>query len=225
VHYRHTVVRAIPWPSPLSAPELDAKWVRLSVRVGADPRAAASLWRAIDHAYTEPWRQYHTMEHLGEAFALLDVLVDGEPSPALELAVWAHDMVYDPTRRDNEVASARWARVALAQLGVDPGCTDQVATLVLTTFGHDPRVDDGDARLLSDVDLAILAAPAARYARYVTDVRAEYAHLDDDAWRRGRTQVIGDFLSRTRLFHHPRLRHWDDPARRNLYAELDQLCG
>lgn len=197
----------------------------MGVRVDADPRAAASLWHALDHAYTEPWRHYHTMEHLGEAFALLDVLVDGEPSPALELALWTHDVVYDPERRDNEVASARWARVALAQLDIDPACTDQVGTLVLTTFDHDPLLEDADARLLSDVDLAILAAPTARYARYVADVRAEYAHLDDDAWRRGRMQVISDFLSRQRFFHHPRLRHWDDTARRNLFAELDGLCG
>jgi len=49
--------------------------------------------------------------------------------------------------------------------------------------------------VLVDADLWILAAPADRYDRYVEDVRAEYAHVTDNAWVIGRSAVLDLFLA------------------------------
>ena len=95
--------------------------------------------------------------------------------------------------------------------------------LILTTSAHQPDAADDEALLLSDVDLAILGAPPARYARYASAVRAEYSHVDDAGWRRGRGEVLTTFLDRPVLFHHPRLDGWDARARRNLSGELARL--
>ena len=63
----------------------------------------------------EPHRHYHDRRHLSEVLAALP---DDAPR-AVRLAAWYHDAVYDPTRDDNEEASARLAREQLHALVSD----------------------------------------------------------------------------------------------------------
>ena len=62
--------------------------------------------------YTEPGRFYHTLKHTE---AMLDALDRrGVLTYPLALAVWGHDLIYDPARGDNEARSASgWQRRAL----------------------------------------------------------------------------------------------------------------
>ena len=53
-----------------------------------------------------------------------------------------------------------------------------------------PGVEPDAAAVVIDADLSILAAEPARYSAYVAGVRAEYGHVDDAAWRRGRADVL-----------------------------------
>ncbi len=177
--------------------------------------------------YEEPHRRYHTVEHLREVLAAFDGLADLAADPvAVELAVWFHDTVYDPTAFGgwNESASAELAAEALTELGVDAGRVAEVARLVELTADHAVEPGDVNGAVLADADLTIFSAPPDRYARYATDVRAEYAHVDDDAWRRGRLAVLDAFLSRPRLYLTDRAHSMcDTAARRNLAAELVAL--
>ena len=66
---------------------------------------------------------------------------------------------------------------------------EEVVRLVLLTAGHEVEPGDRNGAVLVDADLSILGAPPERYARYAADVRAEYAHVDDDG-------VAGRTLSR-----------------------------
>ena len=171
--------------------------------------------------YAEPHRRYHTTEHLDEVLAAVHELGDlADDLRAVELAALFHDAVYDPAAAPgaNERASADLA----AALTGD----DEVVRLVLLTAGHEVEAGDRNGAVLVDADLSILGAPADRYERYVGDVRAEYAHVDDDAWRAGRSAVLRGFLDRPRLFvtdpYHDRL---DAAAQRNLAGELAALGG
>ena len=69
----------------------------------------------------------------------------------------------------------------------------------MVTAAHDPT--SPDEAVLCDADLAVLAADPATYTAYATGVRAEYAHVDDAAWRAGRAAVLRAFLDRPVLFH------------------------
>lgn len=176
-----------------------ASWQRLWSELGADP-VPAGLYNQLVAAYSEPQRHYHTLQHLRECLANLDAAAALARRPAeVELALWFHDAVYDPRRSDNEELSAEWAwRSILAA-----GCADEVAqrvqSLVLATKGHEAG-DDPDARLLLDIDLAILGAAPARYDEYARQVRAEYAHVPEDDFRAGRARILAGFLARPRLY-------------------------
>ena len=138
------------------------------------------------------------------------------------LAAWFHDAVYDG-ERDAEERSAVWAEDSLAGR-VEDDLVEEVARLVRLTETHTPEDDDTSGCLLSDADLAILAAPRERYDEYVAAVRAEFAHLDDATFAQGRAQVLVGLARKPALFHTTYARErWEAPARANLEAELARL--
>ena len=179
---------------------------------------ATDVRDALLAAYADPARGYHDTRHLTEVLDRLDELPGGFDRLAVTLAAWFHDGVYDG-RPGAEERSAQWAGTALT--GRDPGLVAEVARLVRLTETHRPADDDPNGCALSDADLAILAAPTARYAAYVAAVRAEYADVPDDAFRAGRTAILQDLLAKPHLFHTAYARtHWEAAARANVSAEL-----
>jgi predicted metal-dependent HD superfamily phosphohydrolase len=169
-------------------------------------------------------RGYHDTRHLTEVLDRIDELAGAGVEfdrEAVRLAAWFHDGVYDGEAGAEE-RSAQWALTALTGR---PGA-GEVARLVRLTEHHRPADHDADGSVLSDADLAILAAPAERYEEYVADVRREYAHVPDDLFAAGRAAVLRDLLAKATLFHTAYARlQWEPAARANVQAELADLAG
>ena len=176
--------------------------------------------------YAEPHRAYHDQQHLDEVLTALDLLADRAAPPAVLLAAYWHDAVYDPGRVDNEERSARLAAGALPRVGLAEPLGAEVARLVRLTAAHVPRPGDAPGALLCDADLAILAADEQRYADYAAGVRREYAHVDDASFAAGRRGVLRRLTERDWLFRTERGRvAWEAAARANVAAELSRLSG
>ena len=169
-------------------------------------------------------RGYHDTRHLAEVLDRVEELRGAGETfehDAVALAAWFHDGVYDG-QPGAEERSAQWA---LDALGPRP-IAAEVARLVRLTETHRPEDGDRNGCVLSDADLAILAAPAARYGEYVADVRHEYADVPDDLFAAGRAAVLRDLLTKPALFHTAHARaHWEAAARANVEAELSTLAG
>ncbi|KQY55485.1 MULTISPECIES: hypothetical protein [unclassified Nocardioides] len=164
-------------------------------------------------------RGYHDLLHLTEVLDRLDEL-GASDNVEVVLAAWFHDAVYDDSG-DNEERSAVLAEHELAGSGVDVA---EVARLVRLTERHRPEAGDHDGEVLCDADLAILAAPADRYADYVAGVRREYATVPEPDFRAGRAAVLRDLLAKPTLFHTAYARaHWEPAARANLSREISAL--
>lgn len=169
--------------------------------------------------WAEPHRHYHDVRHLAQCLTALNQL--GGADPVVELAVWFHDAVYEGAPGDDEEESARLAESALAGL-LPRADVAEVARLVRMTVSHDP--DDERGALLSDADLSILGQIPGRYHVYSRDVRLDYAHVDDDAWRIGRTDVLRGLSWLDPLYRTVRGRElWEERARANVAAELEAL--
>ena len=72
--------------------------------------------------------------------------------------------------------------------------------------------------------LSILGAPEATFDRYEAGVRAEYAHVPEQAFRAGRAAILERFLARDLLFLSPWGRaRFEDEARGNLRRSIAAL--
>mgnify|MGYP002177402036 CR=1 FL=1 len=63
-------------------------------------------WATLVENYTKWYRYYHTLAHIAAMIKVGDTL-PVERREVFELAVWFHDIVYIPERKDNEQASIK----------------------------------------------------------------------------------------------------------------------
>ena len=203
--------------------DLLAAWTALIARHTRDPDAVETGC-ALLAAWSQPHRRYHSVAHLRDVLANVEELADcAEDADAVRLAAWYHDSVYNGLP-DDEERSAQLAESDLSRLGVDPQFVDEVARLVRMTVTHDPVAGDRNGEVLSDADLAALAVPCERYRHNTAAIRAEYAHIPDEVFRKGRTQVLVGLLEGPGVFRTPLGRQrWEEAAQRNLRAELAAL--
>jgi predicted metal-dependent HD superfamily phosphohydrolase len=198
-----------------------ASWRRLWGELGAGT-INGGLLNQLLAAYSEPHRRYHTLQHLREGLAHFEAASMLARRPAeVELALWFHDAVYDPRRGDNEARSAQWARDSVLAAGCPADTADRVAALVQATAHHTQGSDDPDTQLLLDIDLSILGAAPARFDAYEQDVRAEYAHVDEAAFKAGRASFVRALLALPRLYATDAFHDALEPrARANLQRSL-----
>ena len=197
---------------------LALRWTELAPE---DPRTGEELAAR----WSEPHRVYHGIDHLRAVLDRLELLADGgEPvSRETRLAAWFHDAVHRGTSPDDEQASAELATELLGPV-TGTGTAEEVARLVRLTATHEPAEDDAAGRALCDADLGVLGGDAEEYGAYTEQVRAEYAHVPEADFRRGRAEILRRLLERPRIFHTATGRRlWEVPARANLAREIAAL--
>jgi predicted metal-dependent HD superfamily phosphohydrolase len=178
------------------------RWAALCTRLGA--AQAGVQFGAMQTAYAEPVRAYHTAQHIGECLVLLDSVASQVQSPdEIELAIWLHDVVYEPQAHDNEERSAQLALQWFADLPADS--KQSLTQRILATKGHAPTPHDSDCQALLDIDLAILASSPARFAEYGLQVRHEYSFVPEAVYALKRRQFMQHMAQRPQLYFHPSL--------------------
>jgi len=208
-------------------------WVTL---LGGEHARAAGL--DLLARYAEPHRRYHTVKHLREVLGIVaELSAEAEDADAVRLAAWFHDAVYTIGNSSgsssgnvdgvsNEEASARLAEQVLSELGLPATRIVETARLVRLTETHRSGPDDRNAAVLCDADLAILGASPERYREYAREVRQEYAEIPDEAFRRGRAEILRSLLEQRSLFRTAAARErYEDRARANLTAEIAALTS
>ena len=175
--------------------------------------------------YAEPWRAYHVLAHIEHCLREFDRMRRlAEDRDAVQAAIWFHDAVYVPGAPDNEEESAALADALLEAGGVELARRRRIAELILAT-SHQSPPGSPDARLLTDIDLAILGAPPVEYDAYAAAIRREFAALAEAEFAAGRAAFIRGALSRPRIYstdeYHECL---EAAARSNLVRELAALA-
>lgn len=203
--------------------ELEPRWRALWRRAGGNGDGQAQFVTLMAR-YAEPARSYHTLEHIADCLGELDrEQAAAERFDEAELALWFHDIVYDPRAGGNEARSAELATRLLGDTHLGADALARISGMILAT-DHVAPPPRGDAELVCDADLAILGASADRYARYVRQVSEEYAWVPAPIFRRERAAVLRRLLGRRWIYATPGFRErCEAAARRNLGAELAEL--
>ncbi|MBS3021563.1 hypothetical protein DJFAAGMI_04336 [Comamonas sp. PE63] len=199
----------------IAASLFQASWQRTWQALGLTP--PADLLPRLLEAWAEPQRHYHTQQHLAECLGQLDCVWEQAQRPGeVAVALWFHDAVYDIKASDNELRSADWAAQALQDSGAPEACCRRVHELIMATC-HTATPTQADARLLVDIDLAILGADPVRFAEYDRQVAAEYAWVPRLVYGFKRKQVLRGFLDQAFIYATPHFRQLlEAQARSNL---------
>ena len=211
----------------ISACEQD-RFERLCTRTGVDDSVAAQVWSVLCQRYSETHRHYHTLDHVCAMLSALDgvagsIDLDRGRFDLIEMAIWFHDIVYDPRSATNEADSAELFEKLVGEEMKDEDA-DVVQRLILAT---DPRNDRGDAKdeqILIDIDLLVLSADATGYQAYADAIRNEYAHVPEDAFATGRAEVLAGILKK-QIYATDHFADRENLARVNLEAEIRVLSG
>ncbi|MBP2159967.1 MULTISPECIES: hypothetical protein [Asticcacaulis] len=195
----------------MTAQELERVWDELAERLGLGPE----VWPRIVAAYSEPQRRYHTLDHIAAVVADFLPMQDRfDDTDAALLALFFHDIVYDPARSDNEERSAEAVRDLLTSETADRACAH-----ILATKKHEASTPD--AALVVDIDMAILAAPWQDYLRYAENVAREYLPVyGAEAYKAGRCEMFLKPVQNRRVFLTEVFAPREAAAQRNIRDEL-----
>ena len=190
----------------------------------APPTMADQFWLEIQMHYTESDRYYHNLEHLNNMITQLQqVRNEVKNWSILIISVAYHDVIYDPSRPDNEERSAALAAERLMQLEMSPSQIEKCQQQILATKHHQPG-DDPDLNFLIDADLSILGAEELSYTTYSTNIRNEYRHVPDHLYNAGRRKVLEHFLNRKHIYQTKYFRNkYESRARINISNELASM--
>lgn len=204
--------------------DLKYKWTKLCLEFTQNKALIEEVWEEIESAYNSTNRAYHTLDHLQSMFHLEQEFLPHLNQPDyFSFSIFFHDYVYDPTRADNELKSAEYAREKLQALKVPVVGIELCYEQILATKNHEPA-DISDAGFLLDIDLSILGAPSALYQKYTTEIRKEYAVYPDTQYLPGRKEVLIHFLNKPRIYHTEEMfARWEEKARANLKMEINHL--
>jgi predicted metal-dependent HD superfamily phosphohydrolase len=175
--------------------------------------------------YCEPHRLYHNIGHIGACLGQLDLALDHVADPmAVELALWFHDVIYDPHAPDNERQSAEYWRIH-ANGFVAPELVDKVHELILLTI-HDEEPAEPSGQYLVDIDLSGFGQDRSLFERDGDSIRREYPHLSDRRYYANLFRFLKPMLERPNVYRTAFFRErYEARARMNIQRELARIAA
>ncbi|NJO00865.1 MAG: adenylyltransferase/cytidyltransferase family protein [Bacteroidia bacterium] len=144
--------------------------------------------------WQEPHRHYHNEDHLQKLVSEIDQLmasgrVDDAQYKILLVAAYFHDVIYDPTRNDNEERSAE----LFIQLADSHPTTQLVKEIILDTQRHIPTSEL--SKTFIDLDMQVVSQSSFKQLLdWEKKIFKEYQHLDYTVYKAGRMHLLRQFI-------------------------------
>ncbi len=173
-------------------------------------------------------RDYHNFEHIAAMLKLSDkYAAQLQQKDIVDLAIFYHDVIYNPLRKDNEERSAKRSVRELTQLDFPKEKIERIKTYILATKTHDLQGldDESDLAYFLDFDLSVLGADWETYLIYSQNIRKEYAIYPDLMYNAGRVKVLRGFLNKPTIYFTNAFKEKEETqARKNIEQEIMLMC-
>ncbi|XP_067677643.1 uncharacterized protein [Haliotis asinina] len=208
----------------MTTTEIHIIWTELCHDIGVAVEVADKWWTTIVNKYTEDQRHYHTLDHIADMCVFYNNWKQRlRNSSAVALAIFFHDIVYDPKSSSNEQDSIQMFRDFAHEAELDAYLKDAAIQLIDATITH-VAVDNTDLKFFLDFDMAVLGRPAEGYSNYASQIQREYGHLDNATFNSKRSQVLQNFLARDHIFSTEEFTQlYEGKARSNMAKEITLL--
>jgi len=212
-------------PDTISIEALKSSWENLLQSFIVDPRISQKIFFELVTAYSSTGRFYHTLKHIQQILGTIEQMRTlAQNFPAIQLAAWFHDVIYNSKSQNNEERSAEYAVTALTKLKIPLTTVEIVQNFILNTKNHQAAPSDIDSQILLDADLAILGSPNLEYKAYTQAIRQEYSWVNEQSYIVGRQQILSNFLQRKRIYLTKQMfLGLEADARRNMQNEILDL--
>ena len=215
--------------------EIENIWIQVCNECKVCDHVIGKWWKVVCDSYSESQRHYHTLKHIGHMLWLIKhepiISASIQNLVSVVFAVFFHDIIYDPQSNDNEDKSLELFLSFYTEAecqNLDHSLVHKyiVATKTHCTDEHSQtskRWGNTDMHIFLDIDMAILSVEPSDYDDYADKIKQEYCHYTEDAYRRGRVNVLEQFLTHRIYCCENIHKAWEESARRNLLSEIARL--
>jgi pantetheine-phosphate adenylyltransferase len=148
---------------------------------------------ALINHWQEPHRYYHTEQHLDFLLTGIEKLaaqgeISANDQASLVMTAFFHDVIYDPTRQDNEEKSADF----FLQNTDNQLDTEQIRQMILDTKKHEPQ--SRLSQIFSDLDMWIVThADFLELLDYEYKIFKEFQFFDYSVYKPVRINLLQQF--------------------------------
>lgn len=177
----------------------------------------------IEASYSEPHRCYHTGRHIDHCLTQFDLARhEMEDADAIELALWFHDIEYDPKAHDNELQSAKRFK-QYVRGAMDTELAGKIYRLIMVTM-HNDAPEGIDEKYVVDIDLSSFGLPWGEFVRDSLNVQREFSHLSDQEFARRNLKFLKSLQDRPQIFFTDFYKQkYEQTARRNIAKRIATL--
>ncbi len=185
---------------------------------------SADIHSKLLSAYSEPQRVYHDLSHIDHCLSMFDLARQFMQNPDLvELAVWMHDVVYQPGASDNEARSVDWYRAIAANTQRQDSC-EQVCQMIMATQHDNIPPPESDAAYMVDIDLSSFALPWDEFLQDGANLRLENPQRSDSDYYSSQIAFQKSLLARERFYYTDFFhQQFETRARDNLARYFEQV--
>lgn len=152
--------------------------------------------------YSTPDRFYHNWSHiesmkqcLSDCFS--EFFIVNKYLKEIQIAIYFHDIVNEQINEFENIKNScelfnNYYDKNLIDI-VDKALIQKLICITNYTKGLNWITDL--ERVITDIDLHILASDRYIYIQYMENIRKEYSQYNDEEWRTGRRRVLGKFLN------------------------------
>ena len=197
-------------------------WQRCLLEGATDD--SASIHQRLVTGYGEPQRRYHTLAHVAHCLTMFDQCKSLTTNPdALEIAVWFHDVIFQPGRHDNEAKSAELYQDLSAGVH-DTEMRQLVYRLIMATLHDGSSLEDSDASYMVDIDLSSFGLGWEAFLLDSQHLREENPQVSDAVYYRNQGDFQSSLLARPRFFYSDYFfQRYERQARDNVSRYLEQV--
>ena len=192
-------------------------------------------WNIIRDEYMKKWKWYHNLNHvyfcLNKYYQTINDISSGlNKENEFEYAIWFHDIVYSPSKNDNESKSVDKFISFYEDISSFPESKtinkDKVIKYISTTSCHLTNINDNNISNLFflDIDVSIIS-DSDLYMEYENQIHKEYTFVyNEDEYKKGRKHFLEQLLQKDKIF---RTKYYFDlyetKARNNLNSIIQFL--
>lgn len=202
-------------------------WLSTCKNLSIPDSVSEKWWAIIQMEYNNPIRHYHNFQHICEfldkALSLKQKIVD---YPSFVLAIFFHDVIYDPKSKSNEDRSIDLFKRFAGDANLTKLSSSLVIECIEATKSHKVNVNvNTDVLYFSDMDMSIIGSNEDRYKNYSEQIRQEYIHVPLFLYCKGRSKFLKEFKNSDKsIFNTKHFKdHYELRAKSNMEWECNRL--